>query len=312
MTRRAHCSVLLVALVLLPWPFAGWAQTLSPASAPNWQQQLDAWRAAQASALDAPDGWLTLIAIEWLKPGINSIGAAPGNSIRIHAQAPDSIGLLTVSGKTVQLRAPAGGFPAGLMLSGQPAREGSLTISDRNPSIFTWHGLSMVVLQRDDRYVLRIKDADAPTRTAFRGLHWYPPDPRLVINARWIPYNTPRVEKIPTVLGTTLDLPALGLAEFSLEGQTLQLEPVIEGGDTTKLFFILSDQTSKTTTYEGGRFLSTGLPNHGLTHPGNLVLDFNRLVNPPCAYTVYATCPLPPQQNRLPVALPAGQLRYTP
>ena len=159
--------------------------------------------------------------------------------------------------------------------------------------------------------MLRIKDADAPTRTDFKGLNWFNPDPLYRIAATWTPYTPPRVEKIPTALGTTLDLPTPGIAEFELNGQTLRLEPVLEAGDSSQLFFILRDATSKTTTYTGGRFLHTPLPDHGLDAPGTLILDFNQLYNPPCAYTPYATCPLPPEQNRLPVAIDAGERRYT-
>lgn len=287
------------------------------------QQDLAAWRAQREHTISAPDGWLTLIGLEWLKPGINSVGAAQGNTIRLRAKAPDRIALFTVSGHTptrkkakrkqiVQLLAPFGGFPRGLTLDGRPARDGELTVSDQKPSMLAWHGLTLVVLRRADRYVLRIKDADSPARASFRGLNWYAPDPRLRVTARWIPFTPPRIEKIPTVLGNTLDLPAPGIAEFTLEGQTLRLEPVIEGGEQDRLFFILRDSTSATTTYGGGRFLRTGLPTNGLGRPGQLTLDFNRLENPPCAYTPYATCPLPPEQNRLPVALEAGEQRYAP
>jgi len=122
--------------------------------------------------------------------------------------------------------------------------------------------------------------------------------------------TTRRTLKIPTIIGTTLNLPSPGVAEFTLEGKTLRLEPVIEGDNQTVLFFILRDQTSQSTTYEAARFLHTGLPDHGLTSPGHLELDFNQLENPPCAYTSYATCPLPPQQNRLQVSIPAGEERY--
>jgi uncharacterized protein (DUF1684 family) len=125
-----------------------------------------------------------------------------------------------------------------------------------------------------------------------------------------VPFKPPLVEEIPTVIGTTLKLPAPGLAMFLLDGKILHLEPVLEDPSAKTLFFILRDETSTTTTYGGGRFLHTGLPDHGLDQPGSLTLDFNRLENPPCAYTVYATCPLPPVQNRLTVALQAGERRY--
>jgi uncharacterized protein (DUF1684 family) len=278
---------------------------------PAWRQQVEAWRTQREHELAAPDSWLTLVGLEWLKPGINSFGAAPDNLIKIRAKAPEHLGLLTVSGSTVQLLAPREGFPSGFQLDGKDAREGLLSADNSKPSVLTWHGISMVVLPRGGRYALRIKDADSPTRTEFRGLHWYAPDARYRITAKWIPYNPARVEKIPTIIGTTLDMPAPGIAEFSLDGKTIRLEPVIEGGENDKLFFILRDATSRTTTYQAARFLHTGLPTRGLSEPGTLTLDFNELYNPPCAYTPYATCPLPPEQNRLDVPIEAGEQRYS-
>jgi uncharacterized protein (DUF1684 family) len=293
-------------------------------------QDLAAWRAQREQQLAAPDGWLTLIGLEWLKPGINSFGSAADNQIRVRAQAPEHLGLLTVSGeppkgksskskpptgksasaKIVQLLAPAGGFPPEMKLDGNPAREGPLVVEGAKPSTISWHGLTLVILLRGDRFVLRIKDAAAPTRTNFHGLNWYAPNSSYRVTAKWIPFTPSHTEKIPTVLGTTLDLPAPGVAEFTLGGKTLRLEPVIEDPRGQTLFFILRDETSKTATYGGGRFLHTGLPDHGLGQPGHLMLDFNRLENPPCAYTPYATCPLPPEQNRLGVALEAGERRF--
>lgn len=277
----------------------------------EWLREVDTWRAQRENELSAPDGWLTLIGLEWLKPGVNSVGSGPDNTIQIHAQAPDHFGLLTVSGTNVQLLAPGGGFPVDFQVDGKPAREGTLSVDEAKPSTMTWHGLTMVILPRGGRYALRIKDADSPTRTQFRGLHWYAPNPRFRIQAQWIPYPSPHIEKIPTIIGTTLNLPAPGVAEFTFDGKTLRLEPVFEGGERDKLFFILRDLTSRTTTYEAARFLHTGLPSNGVTAAGTLTLDFNELYNPPCAYTPYATCPLPPEQNRLPVAIEAGEQRYS-
>ncbi|MFZ0746800.1 MAG: DUF1684 domain-containing protein [Terracidiphilus sp.] len=316
MTRLA--SVFVLALAIFPVCEAEPQSAPAPAASvpaaddsAGWLQDLNTWRAQREHELAAPDGWLTLIGLEWLNPGLNSVGAAADNRIRIHAQAPDHIGLLTVSGATIQLLAPAGGFPPELKLNGHAAREGTLTVSDENPSTITWNGLSMVVLRRGDRFVLRVKDADSPTRTGFRGLHWYAPNANYRVTARWLPYKPTQIEKIPTVIGTTLDMTAPGVAEFLLKGKVFLLEPVIEGGDKSRLFFILNDETSKTTTYGAGRFLTTGLPDYGLAQPGSLILDFNRLYNPPCAYTPYATCPLPPQRNRLPIAIEAGEQRFT-
>ena len=280
------------------------------AEAAQWRQDLADWRAQREQELAAPDGWLTLVSLQWLKPGINSLGSGEGNQLKLAASAPDHVGLITVSGKTVQLLAPNGGFPPDLKIDGNPAREGLLTTEGGKPSMIVWHSLTMLVLERGGRYVLRVKDADAQARTGFHGLNWYAPDPHFRVTASWKPFVPPHVEKIPTVIGTTLDLPAPGIAAFTLNGRALSLEPVLEAGESQTLFFILRDATSKTTTYQAARFLHTGLPDHGLDQPGMLVLDFNRLENPPCAYTPYATCPLPPEQNRLPVPLEAGEERY--
>ena len=303
---KTACAVvfLLVAQCLV---VVATAQTISDSV---WRQNLATWRAQYDKQISAPDGWLTLAGLEWLKPGFNSIGASSDNSISIKVQAPDHIGSITVNGKIVQLLSPNGGFPGGLTTDGKPAREGNLNTSNEHPTVIAWRGLELVVLLRGDRFVLRIKDANAPTRTNFHGLHWYPPDPAYRVQARWIPYKPPQIEKIATVIGTTIDMTAPGVAEFLLKGKVYLLEPVLEGDDKSHLFFVLRDETSQTTTYQAGRFLRTGLPDRGLAHPGHLTIDFNQLYNPPCAYTPYATCPLPPEKNRLPVAIEAGEQRF--
>lgn len=275
-----------------------------------WRHQLEGWRAQREHDLTAPDGWLTLVALSWLKPGFNSFGSAPDNKIHIEG-APPNIGTLTLSGTNLQLLAPTGGFPEGLTLDGAPAREGALSADQSKPSTLTWHTLTMVILPRGGRYALRVKDTNAPSRTGFHGLHWYPPDLRYAVTAKWTPYNPPHTLKIPTVVGTTLDLPSPGVVEFTLNGKKLLLEPVLESPHDTSLFFILRDTTADSTTYQAARFLRTVFPDHGLNQPGNLILDFNQLYNPPCAYTPYATCPLPPPLNRLTVAIEAGEERYS-
>jgi uncharacterized protein (DUF1684 family) len=287
------------------------AQTTVTSAESEWRQDLEAWRARRALLIDAPDGWLTLAGIEWLKPGANSVGAAADNQLRVRAQAPDHIGLFTVSGKTVQLLSPNGGFPPGLTIDGQPAREGQLSVGSK-PSVIGWHGLTMAVLDRDGRYALRIKDADSPARKAFHALNWYEPDPQLSIEAAWVPFTTPHTEKIPTGNGNTIDLPSPGLAEFTIAGRKLSLQPVLESANAQTLFFIISDTTGKDSTFAGGRFLHAPLPDHGLDKPGKLILDFNRLENPACAYSTLGSCPQPPEKNRLPVAIEAGEKRYTP
>ena len=271
-----------------------------------------AWRAERERGLSAPDGWLTLVGLEWLKPGRNTVGLAADNSIRLKGHAPEHLGVIEVDGSQLKLLAPQGGFSKYLFLDGQRAHDATLQPDDGSkPSMISTENLSVVVLHRGDRFALRIKDAQSPTRTGFRGLHWYPAQAKYLVTAKWIPFVPAHTEKIPTVIGTTLDMPAPGLAEFTLDGKTVQIEPVLEDASSKELFFILRDATSHTTTYESARFLYAEFPSNGLDKPGTITLDFNRLQNPPCAYTPYATCPLPPYINRLAIAIPAGEQRYS-
>jgi uncharacterized protein (DUF1684 family) len=334
--RLAGVSALSLAVLLSGWVLlqprrapAQKAAAPAPTEAPpipgiyeHWADDLAAWRAAREREIGAPDGWLTLAGMEWLQPGVNSIGAAQDNAIKVRAKAPDHIGQLTLSSSqakadepaqaTVQLLAPSGGFPADLTIDGKPAKEGQLTVEGPTPSAISWHGVTIVVLRRGERFAVRIKDADSPARAAYKGLNWYAPNPRYRVQAVWTPYTPPRMVNIPTPLGTTLDLPSPGFAEFVLDGKPMNLEPVTEKGAEETLFFILRDVTSDIASYGTARYLHTGLPDHGLDQPGTLMLDFNLLENPPCAYTTYANCPLPPEQNRLPVAIEAGEKLYSP
>jgi uncharacterized protein len=217
--------------------------------------------------------------------------------------------MLRVSNNAVSLAPPPGGFPQGLLLDGNTPKAGALA-GEGTPSILTAGALSMFVIHRGDRYALRLKDSHSFARLHFQGLKWYEPDAKYRIAAQWIPYTPAKMVKIPTIVGTTIEMPVPGAAEFVLDGRTLRLEPVLESPKDTKLFFILRDTTSRTMTYGAARFLYTAFPDHGLDKPGKIWLDFNRLENPPCAYTAYATCPLPPPQNRLAIALAAGEQRY--
>jgi len=274
-----------------------------------YTEQINQFRSQRAKTLSSPDGWLSLVALQWLKPGDTTVGSAPGNTLKLE-HAPAHLAIFHLANDTVTLIPPTGGFPAGTTLDGKPATSTKLSHDDEHPSELRNGGLLMIVIKRGDRLYLRVKDAQASTRTNFHGLNWYASEPRYVVTAKWIPNNPPRNLTIPNVLGQISHEPSPGVAEFTLNGQTVRLEPVIEDPAAKSLFFIFRDATSKTTTYQAGRFLYTSFPSNGLDKPGTLVLDFNRTQNPPCVYTSFATCPLPPQQNRLDIPIPAGEKRY--
>jgi uncharacterized protein len=303
--------VTLTAVVVLSAVSFTLGATDSAVTPDSWQPDLLAWREKRAANLQTPEGWLSLIGLEWLKEGDNSVGSAADNKIQI-AKAPAHLGVVRLEkGGALRLLAPSGGFPKELQVDGHPAQEQALLSDDSpNRSKLSLGGLTIIVIHRDERYGLRIKDAQAPTRVGFHGLHWYAPNAAYRMRAKWIPYNPPKMIDIPTILGTVSKLPAPGVAEFTIDGKVSRLEPVLEDPESKELFFIIRDTTSKTKTYGAGRFLYTEFPDHGVSQPGEIWLDFNQLVNPPCAFTPYATCPLPPTQNRLSVAIPAGEQRY--
>jgi len=283
------------------------------AQVPDFTGEELAWRNQRVLDLLKPDGWLSLIGLEWLEPGTTTIGSAADNKIHLPASAPPYAAVLRLDQDTATLLPPPNGFPAGLQVDGNPAKEMALQVNpdrDKRNSRITLGTLNFYVIRRGDRYALRIKDAKSPAITGFRELAWYAPSKEYRVVAKWVPYIPAKSLTLVTMIGSSYEQPVPGYAEFLLNGQTFRLEPVLEDPHVAKLFFILKDTTSTETTYPACRFLYTGFPDRGLEQPGELLLDFNHLENPPCAYTPYATCPLPPAGNRLPIALPVGEQRY--
>jgi uncharacterized protein len=277
-----------------------------------WQKENAAWREEHKADLLKPDGWLSLTGLEWLQPGYNSVGSAADNKIHL-AAGPAHLTILHLEGETVTLNPPAGGFPPDFLVAGAPARSQSLRAEANNDKVsphLTVGTLNMYVIRREARFALRIKDSHSPAIVGFHELKWFPPDPDYRVTANWIPYSPHRTITLATLVGTSYDQPVPGATEFTLAGKTFRIEPVLEDPAVAKLFFILRDTTSTSATYGACRFLYTGFPTNGLDKRGELVLDFNHLENPPCAYTPYSTCPLPPPGNRLPISLPVGEQRY--
>jgi uncharacterized protein (DUF1684 family) len=290
---------------------AGVKGVRAAADDPSWDQQLQQWRTDHAASLKAPDGWLNLVGLEWLKPGDTSFGTSADSRIRLHAPGNAQFGIIEVEQSGLRLKAPKSGFPKGLLVDGHPATEQAIVVDGANPTKFSDGTLTFFVIRRGDEVALRVRDSQAPTLVEFRGLHWYAPNPSYRIEAEWVPFSEPKHEVIENVVGTRTNGLVLGVAKFTLDGQEIKLESVVQNENAKSLLFVIRDATSGKTTYGASRFLHTGLPDHGLREPGKIVLDFNRLENPPCAFTPYATCPLPPESNRLKVAITAGELNYS-
>ncbi len=262
-----------------------------------------AWRQQRLARLTAPDGWLTLVGLHWLRPGENSAGSAPSSRVTLPG-APPEVGtfILSPDGSVVFEAAPG----ADVTLGGEPVTRRELrTDADGGPDILHVGRLLFYVIKRGDRLAVRVKDPRSPRRTHFLGLDYYPIDPSYRVTATFEPFAHPKKVTVPTVVGVSETMEAPGMVHFTLHGRKLSLEPLIESPGDTSFFFIFRDATSGKETYGAGRFLSAEAPKNG-----TLVLDFNRAYNPPCAFTPYATCPLPPPENVLPVAIRAGEKKY--
>ena len=268
----------------------------------TYQQQIEQWRAHREARLRADDGWLTVAGLFWLNQGDNTIGTASDCSMVLPAgSAPAHIGVLHFQdGKTSFRGAPG----IAVAVNGKPAESAALKSDDDKdgPDELSINALTMYVVHRGDKYGVRLKDRNSEYRRSFTGLHWYPIRPEYRVTAKFVAWPQAKDISITNILGQTEPTPSPGYLEFTLNGVALRLDAVTE--DNT-LFLIFRDKTAGKTTYGAGRFLNTDMPKDG-----SVVLDFNKAYNPPCVFTPYATCPLPPPQNRLAMAIEAGEMKY--
>lgn len=273
---------------------------------PAYVKEIEAWRQQRVASLTSENGWLTLVGLSWLEPGENRFGSAPGAAVRLPADsgAPADAGTFVLGGDgRVTVRALPG---SGVTLDGQPVTERVLrSDAEGQPDVLQVGRLRLYAIRRGVRTGIRVKDPEAATRRDFKGLDYFPIDPSYRVEASFVPYTKPRQVKVPTVVGVEETMTAPGTVHFTLRGKECTLEPLVESPDDSSFFFIFADPTNGKTTYGAGRFLSTPR-----VYGGTAVLDFNQAFNPPCAFTPFATCPLPTPSNRLSVAVEAGEKAY--
>jgi uncharacterized protein len=269
----------------------------------SFEAEQRAWRAERERALRAEDGWLSVAGLFWLKQGINTFGTGKDMNIVLPAgSAPENIGTLELTNDLVRLRVADG---VKVFLPPKEIRRFEMRFVGDNsqPPTFLVGSLRFTVIKRGERYGLRVKDKNSAALREFKGLDWFPARESYRVVATFTPFAEPKEMVIMNVLGDELKMKVPGLLTFELNGRTHQLRPVVENDE--KLFIIFRDRTAGKTTYGAGRYLYADLPKDG-----KVVLDFNRAENPPCAFTLYATCPLPPRQNFLPIPINAGERAF--
>lgn len=274
-------------------------------SAAAHRQEVETWSRERDERLRQPESWLSLVGLGWLEEGENQVGSAAGVAVPLPAErAPATVGTIRRDGAEVRFR-PAPGVP--ILLDGQLVT-GEVTLaadSSDKPSVLALGSLRLYLIQRGDRLGIRVKDREGPLFATFHGMARFAIDPAWRVLARWEPYDPPKRIGIPTVLGTIEESPSPGAAVFDRDGVTYRLEPILEEG-SDELFFIFGDRTNGKESYGAGRFLYTPMP----SADGRVVLDFNKAYNPPCVFSPWATCPVPPPQNKLALRVTAGELTF--
>lgn len=273
---------------------------LDPAA---YRRATEEFRAERLEEVNGPDGWNTLVGLFWLAPGATLVGSDPAAGVRLPAdRSPPRLGTVWVEGDSARFEAAPG---AGVTSGGAPVRALRLRSDlDGEQTVLAHGSLTLRVIRRGDRLALRVKDSEHPARSGFAGLRYFPVDTALRVHARFRPSERMDSVEIVNVLGMVEKQPSPGLIEFELDGRRHTLRPVLERGNP-RWFVMFEDSTSSSDTYQAGRYLYVDPPDS----VGRVVLDFNRSYNPPCAFTAFATCPLPPRENHLPLRVAAGELR---
>ncbi len=273
------------------------------ADEPTYRETLDTWHRQRVEALKAETGWLNLAGLFWLTEGANTIGSDPGNTLAFpDKKAPTQLGTLRLTNGTVTFEAAPGEL---VRADGEPLRTPTTIFGAdlKKPVTLSYGPLRWFIIKRGDRYAVRLRDLESPDLKRFTGIDRFPADEAFRVKARIEKPEQPRTIPILDVTGQTSQQPLVGTLVFEIGGKTHRLDAVGEG---ERLFILFGDATNAHDTYGSGRFLYADRPGDD----GQTTLDFNRAINPPCAFTAFATCPLPPKQNRLTVAIRAGEKRY--
>jgi uncharacterized protein (DUF1684 family) len=262
------------------------------------------WRAQRLASLTSATGWLTPVALYWLKVGNNSFGRAPDRAFSVDdaALAADT-GAFVLSNGRVRYVAHASNAMTYL---GKPVRSLELS-SDAgdNPTELIAGSLHFMLIERAGHLGIRVRDSVSPNRLQFKGLRYFPVSADWHMQAHFEPYVPEHRIPIVNILGMTVPMISPGAIVFEREGRSWRLDAILEAPGDRELFVMFSDATSGKQTYGAGRFLYVGMPSGD-----RIEVDFNEAFNPPCAFTDFATCPLPPDQNRLALEIDAGELKY--
>ncbi|MFZ4426997.1 MAG: DUF1684 domain-containing protein [Saprospiraceae bacterium] len=258
------------------------------------------WNAARMAELKAPDGWLALAGLFWLEPGANTFGSDSSNQVIFPAKSPARMGTFYLEGDSVRMELAPDIQAIESTAQNKVSSATLRLIPGTTPATYRREALEWVLLERGGRYGIRLWDRENPAMEAVKNIPTFPVHPGWVTKATLVPVDSSRKVRMQNVLGMTIEQASAGILEFKKAGATYRLEAL---EDADGYFLIFADATTGDQTYSGGRYLHAPLADKN----GQTILDFNKAYNPPCVFTPYATCLLPPAANRLEIAIEAGE-----
>jgi uncharacterized protein (DUF1684 family) len=269
-----------------------------PKGTPEYITEIEQWHQKRIERLKDENGWLTLVGLHWLKEGDNIFGSDKNNDIVFPENAPQNIGKIILKDSVITLTVNEG---VNVINEGKSIKEIKLEHDlTGNPTVLDVGSLRWYIIKRGERYGIRLRDTGASLLKEFKGINIYPINEDWRIEATFEPYDPPKPILIPNILGTTEEDKSPGALSFTKDGKSYKLDAI---ESSNGFFIIFADETSGKETYGAGRFLYTDKPDSN----NKVILDFNIAYNPPCVFTKYATCPLPPKQNYLHLKITAGE-----
>ena len=272
-----------------------------PKGSPEYIAEIEQWHNKRIENLQKESGWLNLVGLYWLNQGENSFGSSEENDILFPEGSPSIIGNIILKDSIVVFKSSK---EVNITIDGEVKADAILKNDmTREPTILEFESLRWFIIKRDDRYGIRLRDLKSSLLEEFNGIERFPINDDWQIEAKFEPYNPGKIISIPNITGTVSEKESPGKIIFNKNGKIFSLDAVDAG---EKLFFVFADETSGEETYGAGRFLYTDKADSN----GNIVVDFNKAYNPPCVFTKYATCPLPPKQNYLHLNISAGEKNW--
>lgn len=293
-TRSFQLSSLLIVIV-----FTGCS--IKEKGDPAYINSINQWHIKRMEGFKKLNSWLNLAGLYWLEKGDNKFGSASDNQIVFPHDMPEYMGIITVNDSSIRLKVNAGVA----ILSDSINLQETILKDDLSgsPTIMQWKDFKWFIIKRGDKYGIRLRDLGSDAVRDFKGVDRYPVDSSWRITAVFKAYDGIKIITIPNIIGSTEEDTVKGELQFSIDGKEYKLVPVSEGED---FFIIFADETNGDETYGAGRFLYAEKPDAS----GKVIIDFNKAYNPPCAFTKYATCPLPPKENYLHLKVAAGEKKY--